>query len=278
MYKAGVPLDNKYAVPYNPYLSKKYNAHINVEICSSIQSCKYLYKYVYKGPDMASIGIDIVDRGDEIKRFVNSRFITASECMWRFFAFDVHGHDPSIQRLAVHDQNQQSVIFTENSVKQALESAKKTTLLGWFQLNHRVVSAQQFKYHEIPEHFVWNSTSCQWTERKRGKCTGRMYTTNPWQGERYYLRMLLHHVPGAMSFKDLKTLPDGFQCETYKDTVVQLGLLATDDEWDECLSEASSSFLPFQIHSLFVTILVFDEPQEPHDLWIKYKKEMGDDI
>ena len=38
MHKGGVPLENKYIVPYNPYLSKKYNAHINVEICSSIQS------------------------------------------------------------------------------------------------------------------------------------------------------------------------------------------------------------------------------------------------
>ena len=32
--KNGVPLDNRYIVPYNPYLSKKYSAHINVKICS----------------------------------------------------------------------------------------------------------------------------------------------------------------------------------------------------------------------------------------------------
>ena len=55
--KNGVPLDNRYAVPYNPYFSMKYNAHINVEICSTVNSCKYLYKYVYKGPDMASVEI-----------------------------------------------------------------------------------------------------------------------------------------------------------------------------------------------------------------------------
>ena len=220
--KSGVPLDKKYVVPYNPYLSKKYNAHINVEICSSIQSCKYLYKYVYKGPDMASVGVEIADRGDEIKRFVNSRFITASECMWRFLGFDIHGHDPSIQRLAVHEHNQQSVIFKENDVEQALDKVKRTTLLGWFQLNSTVQSARQLKYHEIPEHFVWNTKSCQWTERKRGRSISRMYTTNPAQGERHNLRMLLHHVPGAMSYDDLKTLPDGSHCGSFKETVIQL--------------------------------------------------------
>ena len=67
VHKNGVPLDNKYVVPYNPYLLMKYNAHINVEICSSIVSCKYLYKYVYKGPDMASLGLEVAEKGDEIK-------------------------------------------------------------------------------------------------------------------------------------------------------------------------------------------------------------------
>ena len=79
-----VPLDNRHIVPYNSYLSKKYNAHINVEICSTINSCKYLYKYVYKGPDMASVQAvdnqgDALDNSsdtqpkeqNEIKKFVN---------------------------------------------------------------------------------------------------------------------------------------------------------------------------------------------------------------
>ena len=76
---------------------------------------------------MASVGLDINDKEDEIKKFVNSQFITASECMWRFFCFDVHGHDPSIQCLAVHEQNQQSVTFKEDNVAQALKNAQKTT-------------------------------------------------------------------------------------------------------------------------------------------------------
>ena len=84
----GVTLDNRHVVPYNPYLSLKYNAHINVEICSNIKACKYLSKYVYKGPDMASVALTSASNEDskkepvdEIRKFVNSRFNTAPEGM-----------------------------------------------------------------------------------------------------------------------------------------------------------------------------------------------------
>ena len=42
----GIKLDNRWVVPYNPFLLLKYNAHINVEICSTVSAVKYLYKYV----------------------------------------------------------------------------------------------------------------------------------------------------------------------------------------------------------------------------------------
>ncbi len=51
-------VDNQWIVPYNLHLATKYHAHINVEICSSISAVKYLYKYVYKGPDRAIVVIE----------------------------------------------------------------------------------------------------------------------------------------------------------------------------------------------------------------------------
>jgi len=51
-------VDNRWIVPYNLHLTTKYHAHINVEICSSISAVKYLYKYVYKGPDCATAVVE----------------------------------------------------------------------------------------------------------------------------------------------------------------------------------------------------------------------------
>ncbi|XP_008184146.1 uncharacterized protein LOC103309715 [Acyrthosiphon pisum] len=53
----GHPVSNEFVVPYNPYLLVKYDAHINVEVCSTVKSVMYLYKYVYKGHDAATLEV-----------------------------------------------------------------------------------------------------------------------------------------------------------------------------------------------------------------------------
>lgn len=64
-----IQINNRNVVPYNTYLCKKFNAHINVEICSSLIAVKYLYKYTYKGSDTAIIRFN--KKGNTIKRNTN---------------------------------------------------------------------------------------------------------------------------------------------------------------------------------------------------------------
>ena len=86
MKKGQYDLDNRWVVPYNRYLLLKYNGHINVEICSSLMSVKYLYKYILKGNDTATVQIVTSPDGDkshieydEITQFINTRYVTPSE-------------------------------------------------------------------------------------------------------------------------------------------------------------------------------------------------------
>jgi len=46
---SGRVVDNRWVVPHNQKLSTLFNAHINVEVCSSVSAVKYIHKYIYKG-------------------------------------------------------------------------------------------------------------------------------------------------------------------------------------------------------------------------------------
>jgi hypothetical protein len=54
--KGGIKLDNRWIVPHNIGLLKKYDAHINIEWCNNNIFIKYLFKYVTKGPECEAYG------------------------------------------------------------------------------------------------------------------------------------------------------------------------------------------------------------------------------
>jgi len=60
----GHELDNRWVMPYNPYLLHLFNCHINVEACGSIKAVKYLFKYIYKGHDRASVAMREANKED----------------------------------------------------------------------------------------------------------------------------------------------------------------------------------------------------------------------
>ncbi len=78
-------IDHRLVVPYNPYLSLSYDAHINVEICVSPTAAKYLFKYIHKGPDRQMVDVDY----DEVNNFQNMRSIGASEACWKICGFPI---------------------------------------------------------------------------------------------------------------------------------------------------------------------------------------------
>ncbi|CAF3519677.1 unnamed protein product [Rotaria sp. Silwood1] len=221
----------------------KYNAHINVEICATVKSIKYLFKYIYKGHDCANIKLQRpVQEGaavaqatlewDEIKAHLDARYVSAPEAAWRLFEFPLHDKSHTIIRLAVHLPNQQPVYFAEGNERQAVERAatKDTTLTAWFKLNSKNPDARQYLYHDIPQHFVFERNGT-WKRRLQGEnVIGRMYSISPSDVERYHLRLLLLHTPGACSFDDLKTVDDQV-CQTFMEVAKRRGLLRS-HQWE----------------------------------------------
>ncbi|XP_077226376.1 uncharacterized protein LOC143862926 [Tasmannia lanceolata] len=117
VYVRNQNLDNRWVVPYNPYLLRRYNCHIKVEICSSIKAVKYLYKYIYKGHDTVAVQIiqgEAKTVIDEIQSFQNARWVSPPEAIWRIYAFDLCKIFPSVVTLQLHLPNQQLVTYWKN--------------------------------------------------------------------------------------------------------------------------------------------------------------------
>ena len=165
--RGGIQLDNRWVVPYNFKLIEKYNAHINVELCNSVLAIKYLYKYVYKGHDRATIVFSqpISETNqqasnepiDEIKMYLDARYISSSESIWRIFHYKMHGRTPNVQRLAIHLPNHQTVTFHEEAdLHNIIEhnNTHITTLTAWFQENINNANARNYKYTDFPIYYT----------------------------------------------------------------------------------------------------------------------------
>lgn len=159
----GVDLDNRWVVPYNPWLTLKYESYVNVEVCANIKSSKYLFKYVYKGHDC--IQVTITENAhphqqvnlNEISTFLHARYVSPPEAKWHLLEYRMHAQSHTIVRLPVHLPQQQLVYFHDGQGEGALHYTEQqdTMLTAWFLLNLNNVDATSYLYSEIPNHFVF---------------------------------------------------------------------------------------------------------------------------
>ncbi|XP_073362179.1 uncharacterized protein [Aegilops tauschii subsp. strangulata] len=240
----GKMLDNRWVVPYTPYLLRMFNCHINVEVCSSIKAVKYLYKYIYKGHDKASFSIDQPDA-------------------------DVASSSPEYAQVAFNAQaDLKNVVASEN--------ISKSMLTEYFKANQEHPRARNILYKDFPGSFTWPKKKKYWKPRVERFQIGRIVSANPAEGDRYYLRVLLNHVTGKTSFDDLLTV-DGVLCGSFREAAERLGLIEADNTLDDCLTEAEQWAMPCSLRRLFATILVHCEPGDVRGLWDRHLEPMSDD-
>ncbi|KIJ43427.1 hypothetical protein M422DRAFT_253306 [Sphaerobolus stellatus SS14] len=273
----GFKLDNRWVVPYCPEFLLELQCHINTECCISVGSVKYIHKYIYKGPDRATLKITDKENVDEIKQFLDARWIGASEAVWRILCNKMHDEKPPVYRLQVHLPGQHLVVFDPNKPPNVMGQGQKTMLTAYFQANHDEPDAKNYLYQDFPTYFTYLKQQKKWKPRERGGCIGRMYFASPNSGERFYLRMLLTVVCGATSFEALRTV-DHVPCDTFYEACRQRGLLQDDGEWTLCLQEASVIQTGTALRSLFATMLQFCQVENPAGLWEQFKVSLCDDL
>jgi hypothetical protein len=273
-------------------LLKKYNAHINVEWCNKSNMIKYLFKYVTKGSDRARIYFEVTARTanaspgpqlpprNEIQEYMDARFLTACEALWRAFEFDIHYRMPPVERLWVHLPGMNHVRYEPDADLRALAEspeAKSTMLTEWFEANAKYEDARNLTYCDFPKEWTWVATDRYWRKRVRCAKIGRMYYVHPTAGELYYLRMLLMIVKGAKNYADVRTF-NNVVYRTFRGACEARGLLESDNEWILLFDEAIVSASAHQLRHLFVTVVLFCSVGNVRALFDKYWLYFTDDI
>ena len=85
-----------------------------MENCASIEAIKYIHKYIYKGHDQTALELLDDQARNEVKEYLDARYIGISESCWRTNEFSMHGEKPSVYWLPVHLENQHYIYFNPN--------------------------------------------------------------------------------------------------------------------------------------------------------------------
>ena len=287
-------MDNRWVASYNPGFLLKFNCHINVQHCNSLQAIEYLCKYVNKGND--KIGFQLLKDSEEkilneVKDFMESRYLTPTYCMWRLFDFDLHKKSPTTVELAVHLPQEQLISIkphqqSPDELRRLLENRTKTSLEHGFDLNEkyektstvevfrngtRIPNPNELLYHQIPEYYLYDKKKGFWKAREN--CRDSMGFLRPVRKikcEEWYLSLILRHVKGAKSFDDLLTF-ENVKYKTFEEVCVARGLLEDGEYIKRLFIECALALPTDQFVELFVTVLLTNSHMDAADLWNEYK-------
>jgi len=266
-------------VPYNPQLLLKYQAHINVEWCNRSTSIKYLFKYINKGYDRITAVI-VPEQNefflnkepiDEIKQYLDCRYVSPCEACWRIFSFPIHGRNPAVERLFFHLPKEQAVYFKDDDVIDDImgkATVSELMFIGWMECNKKYAEARELTYAQFVSKFVYVKKDRCWKPRKMGNTIGRLIWVPPSTGEVFYLRRMLTHVRGPTSYIDIRTINNVIY-STFREACLALGILADDTEYVEAIKEAKDWGSGHYLRKLFVTIMLSNSVDRPEDLWNK---------
>ena len=245
-----------------------------------MDSVRYITKYVFKGHDRTTAGLADDQNRDEIKEYVDARYIGSVESCWHMFEFSMHALKPTVYRLPVHLEDQQLVYYNpDDNPDDVLERGanKETQLTAWFKINQSNPDARNTTYQNFPQTWVYDSKRKVWKPIQQGQAISCMYFASPSSGERFYLQLLLTVVTGATSFANLCTV-NNIPYNTFKEACFALGLLEDDYEWIQCLQEAGEMQMGYTLHMLFATILFHCNPTSPGALWDQFKHHICNDL
>ena len=124
-----------------------------------------------KGPDRVTLESRSPNNRDEVQIFLDARYISTSESMWRLFGFLLSEKYPPVLKIPIHLEGEQSVIYRDtDDISETLQKFEKTALTEFFTLCQQDPAARKFTYPEILRHYTWHKDKKKWLVRKRNMC------------------------------------------------------------------------------------------------------------
>lgn len=246
-------------------------------------------QYIYKGPDRASVRAEGEWNRDEIKVYEDMRYFGSSEACWRLFSFKMFTMKPPVKRLPLHlDGHQYRTYLEGNEEAAADDDEPETALLQWLlycqqpEFTARRPLPQnwtELTYLTFPGYFIFKKENRvhRWLpndirESHRYRNVGRLPTVSMHDEELFYLRMLLCTLTcGEVRALNATTVA-GLKgaSATFKEACIARGLATDDREWEYALAEAVGYQFPAQVREMFLWILVFNSPVNPHALFEQF--------
>ena len=129
-----------------------------------------------------------VEEQNEVNEFQSRRYVSGAESAHRLRGNELAERKPTVSRLPVHLEGQQTVFYDANDKDDSIEKierSERTKLTAFFELNNEDEFARTLLYRELPEHYTWNSTKRKWKKRKREPAdgipeqVGRLFSIHP---------------------------------------------------------------------------------------------------
>ena len=144
--------------------------------------------------------------------------------------------------------------------------------------------ATQLRYVDFPYYYSYTNKDGWKRKRNRdyGKTIVRVHGVPGKDPELWYLRLLLNNVKGVRSQQYLldAVLYNGTRCTTFHQACLARGLAKDDQEWYQCLFEASrvDGKCGKSLRTLYTTIFAFCSPSDPVGLFHAFKDDFADDF
>ena len=210
------------------------------------------------------------------------RVVSAQEAYGTIAAIPFCGRSHAVTTLPVHGPGQQLIVFEDGEDPEALIDSNRSKLMAYFDLcasSRNAGRPLDVLYADVVVGHVWLTKTHQWKEKSRKTgAIGRLQqvSLSP-HNQNFYIRLLLVHQRGVVSFDDLRTV-NGHLCDDFKAACVALGIVEDVHVYERCRQELSEAMTSYHLRKLFARILASCDVSNALGLWEHYKDILSSDF